>query len=110
MAYVITETCVDFQERACVDECPVDCIYEGPRSNYINSQECIDCGACQLACPVEAIYYVADVVPSRAPHIGAAHEVFELAGNPSPGGAERFGRLVQDSSYVAALPPRETLA
>ena len=29
MAYVIAEPCVDVKDKACVDECPVDCIYEG---------------------------------------------------------------------------------
>ena len=29
MAYVIAQPCVDVKDKACVDECPVDCIYEG---------------------------------------------------------------------------------
>ena len=29
MTYVIGEPCVDVLDRACVEECPVDCIYEG---------------------------------------------------------------------------------
>ena len=31
MAYVIAQPCVDVKDKACVDECPVDCIYEGLR-------------------------------------------------------------------------------
>src|SRR5699024_12562833 len=31
MTYVIAQPCVDVKDRACVDECPVDCIYEGAR-------------------------------------------------------------------------------
>ena len=27
MTYVIAQPCVDVKDRACVDECPVDCIY-----------------------------------------------------------------------------------
>jgi NAD-dependent dihydropyrimidine dehydrogenase PreA subunit len=46
MAYVITEACVDIRDRSCVNECPVDCIYEGNRQFYIHPDECIDCGAC----------------------------------------------------------------
>ncbi|RFT23662.1 ferredoxin, partial [Bifidobacteriaceae bacterium GH022] len=30
-------------------ECPVDCIYEGDRTLYINPNECVDCGACEPA-------------------------------------------------------------
>lgn len=36
MAYVITEPCVDVHDRACVDDCPVDCIYVGIRKGYIH--------------------------------------------------------------------------
>ena len=36
MPYVIAQPCVDVKDKACVDECPVDCIYEGSRSLYIN--------------------------------------------------------------------------
>ncbi|HUH69708.1 MAG TPA: hypothetical protein VLZ05_13065 [Mycobacterium sp.] len=32
MTYVIGKPCIDVTDRACVDECPVDCIYEGGRA------------------------------------------------------------------------------
>jgi NAD-dependent dihydropyrimidine dehydrogenase PreA subunit len=56
MPYVITEACKDTKDRACVDVCPVDCIYEGPDQLYIHPDECIDCGACEPECPVNAIF------------------------------------------------------
>ena len=28
MTYVIVEACIGVKDRACVDVCPVDCIYE----------------------------------------------------------------------------------
>ena len=34
----------------------VDCIYEGGRSLYIQPDECVDCGAYEPVCPVEAIF------------------------------------------------------
>ncbi len=61
MTYVIAEPCVDVLDRACVEECPVDCIYEGGRMLYIHPDECVDCGACEPVCPVEAIFYEDDV-------------------------------------------------
>ena len=64
MVYVIAEPCIDVKDRACVEECPVDCIYEGERMLYIQPDECIDCGACEPACPVEAIYHE-DNVPEE---------------------------------------------
>jgi len=54
-------------DKSCVDVCPVDCIHfdEGSdRMLYINPEECIDCGACEPACPVNAIY-PEDAVPDN---------------------------------------------
>lgn len=56
MTYIITQPCVDVKDAACVDVCPVDCIYEGARMYYINPDECIDCAACEPVCPVAAIF------------------------------------------------------
>lgn len=66
MAYVITTACIGVMDKSCVDVCPVDCIHfeEGvDRLLYINPEECIDCGACEPACPVKAIY-PEDAVPA----------------------------------------------
>ena len=45
MTYVIAEPCVDVKDKSCIEECPVDCIYEGGRMLYIQPDECVDCGA-----------------------------------------------------------------
>ena len=55
MPYVITEACINTKDKACVDVCPVDCIYEGEQQLYIHPDECIDCGVCEPECPVDAI-------------------------------------------------------
>ncbi|MDQ4008453.1 MAG: 4Fe-4S binding protein, partial [Actinomycetota bacterium] len=52
MTYVIMDGCIDVTDRSCIEECPVDCIYEGSRKLYIQPGECIDCGACEPVCPV----------------------------------------------------------
>jgi len=104
--YVIAEHCVDIQDLSCVEECPVDCIYEGPRSNYINQDECIDCGACQLACPTDAIYYAPDLPAEYQAYQEASYEVFRALGRPAPGGARKVGPLPADAEVVAALPAR----
>ena len=67
MTYVITEPCIDVKDLACVDECPVDCIYEGGRMLYIQPDECVDCAACEPECPVEAIF-LDDDVPEKWKH------------------------------------------
>ena len=56
MPYVIAEPCIDVKDAACVEVCPVDCIYEGADQYYIHPDECIDCGACVPECPVVAIF------------------------------------------------------
>ena len=64
MTYVITEPCIDVMDKSCVEVCPVDCIHfdEGEdRMLYIEPDECIDCGACEPACPVTAIFAEDDV-------------------------------------------------
>jgi NAD-dependent dihydropyrimidine dehydrogenase PreA subunit len=58
MTHIIAEPCVGVKDKACVEICPVDCIYdkEAWESLLIHPEECIDCGLCVDACPVEAIY------------------------------------------------------
>lgn len=56
MTYIIAEPCIGVKDRACVDVCPVECIYEGEEQLYIHPEECIDCGACEPECPVTAIF------------------------------------------------------
>ena len=56
MTYIIAEPCIDIRDRSCVDVCPVDCIHEFGRILVIDPIECIDCGACEPECPVDAIY------------------------------------------------------
>ncbi len=64
MTYIIAESCIDVKDSACVDVCPVDCIYTTPEDNqfYISPDECIDCAACEPVCPVVAIF-PEDTVP-----------------------------------------------
>lgn len=101
MTYVIGEACVDVKDLACVEVCPVDCIYEGSRTLYIHPTECIDCGACDSVCPVEAINYADDVEGEDERYVGIAEELFAVVG--SPGGAQVHGQ-VEDHPFVAALP------
>jgi len=76
MAYIIAEPCVGVCDTACVEVCPVDCIHPtkdewdvaGYDENnldgkmlYIDPEECIDCGACEPECPVEAIFEESEV-------------------------------------------------
>ena len=74
MSYIIGNKCVSVCDTACVAVCPVDCIH-GPinpegagkevhepgfdikgKQLFIDPERCIDCGACEPECPVEAIF------------------------------------------------------
>jgi ferredoxin len=105
VTYIIAEPCVDVLDKACVEECPVDCIYEGNRMLYIHPDECVDCGACEPVCPVEAIFYEDDVPEQWKDYYTANVEFFEDLG--SPGGAAKTGKIDKDHPLVAALPPRD---
>jgi NAD-dependent dihydropyrimidine dehydrogenase PreA subunit len=104
MAYVITQPCVDVKDKACVEECPVDCIYEGNRTLYVQPDECVDCGACEPVCPTEAIFYEDDVPADQAEYTEINAKFFEQYG--SPGGAAGFGAVDYDHPTIAALPPK----
>jgi len=43
---------------------------------YINPEECIDCGACEPECPVDAIYDEEEVPEEYENSIGANYEFF----------------------------------
>jgi len=110
MTYVIGLPCVDVKDRSCVEECPVDCIYEGARMLYIHPDECIDCGACEPVCPVEAICYEDDLPETLVPYHEDNARFFNdtLPGldQPlgSPGGAAKLGAIDADTAMVTTLP------
>src|SRR5437870_13501721 len=67
MPYIIAEPCINVKDKACVEVCPVDCIYEGETMLYIHPDECIDCGSCEPVCPVKAIF-AEDETPEQWKH------------------------------------------
>jgi NAD-dependent dihydropyrimidine dehydrogenase PreA subunit len=103
MTYVIAEPCIDVKDQACVQECPVDCIYEGDRTLYIHPTECIDCGACEPACPVEAIFYDDDLPDEwgQFKAINASFFADEVTGLGDPGGASSVGKTSVDHPDIA---------
>ena len=94
MTYIITEPCIGTCDTACVEVCPVDCIYpaEGMTLSdedkakmisinemlYIHPEECIDCGACEPECPVEAIFPEDEVPEKWADYIAKNYNRFDL--------------------------------
>lgn len=86
----------------------MDCIYEGERSLYIHPEECIDCGACEPVCPVEAIYFHEDLPDAWTDYARANAEFFTEIGSPQ--GAAVRGPLPFDAPLVASLPRQEVPA
>ena len=84
MTFVITEPCIGTKDTSCVDVCPVDCIhptkdepnFETEELLYIDPAECIDCGACEPACPVQAIFPEEEVPEKWKAFIGQNYEYF----------------------------------
>ena len=86
MTYVIAEPCIDVLDLSCVSVCPVDCIHydEGTdRKLFIDPNECIDCGACEPECPVNAIFPEESLPPEWAKlHADGRHLVHGQGGRP----------------------------
>ena len=106
MPYVIGPECIGELDGACVEICPVDCIYEGLEKRYINPTECIECDACLSECPVDAITpghdpdpvwaednmnFFSVILPGRSEPLG------------DPGGASVVGKVGVDTPLVAGL-------
>ena len=101
MIYVIAEPCVGVCDTACVDVCPVDCIngpapieeiqdtreaggadalkekYGDDVQLYIDPEECISCGACEMECPVEAIFEDEEIPEKWEGYVEAAVKFYE---------------------------------
>jgi NAD-dependent dihydropyrimidine dehydrogenase PreA subunit len=106
MPYFIAAPCIDVMDKSCIEECPVDCIYEGDRKLYINPGECIDCGACEPACPETAIFTDFKAPPAMTAFVADNKRFFTepLDGRDqplgAPGGSRKTGRVGTDTELV----------
>lgn len=80
MTHIIAEPCIGVKDTACVDVCPVDCIYDEDswEQLFIQPEECIDCGLCVDACPVEAIFPEEEVPEKWEGYIALNYTKFDL--------------------------------
>ena len=69
---------------------------------YIHPDECVDCGACEPVCPVEAIFYEDDLPEEWSEYYEANVDFFKNIG--SPGGAQRSGVFDFDHEVVERQP------
>jgi NAD-dependent dihydropyrimidine dehydrogenase PreA subunit len=94
---------VDVVEKSCVLECPVDCIYEGARTMYINPDECVDCGACKPACRIGAIYWEGDLPDDEQQHLA---DSAAFSARPCPAGMARSEHPVAPTPWVESASTR----
>ncbi len=78
MPHVVTEACVNHKYQDCVAVCPVDAFRELPTYLVIDPDECIDCGACEPECPVEAIFPEEDVPEDQQKYIPINYNRFGM--------------------------------
>lgn len=100
MTFVIGEPCIDVMDQSCIEECPVDCIYEGERMLYIHPDECIDCAACEPVCPVEAIQPQQKLHAAWEPFQSVAREAVDPIG--TPGGSTKVALPLDDPAAIAS--------
>ena len=79
MTYVIAEPCIDVLDRACVEEYPLDCIYESA-----------------VAFTDDTAQSFTDILPGREQPVAG------------PGGARKIGRLELDAELFTAHPQLST--
>jgi len=64
MSFIIAQPCIGCKDQSCVPVCPSDCIHPGVMERdgevydqlFIDPDHCIDCGLCEMECPVDAIF------------------------------------------------------
>jgi ferredoxin len=99
MTFVVTDNCRKCRFTDCVSVCPVDCFYADGEQVYIHPDECIDCGACEPECPVEAIFDEANLPPEKSQWLAINAEKAPLCENITqkqeayPGADERKAAL-----------------
>ncbi len=114
--FIITDACIGTVDQSCIEVCPVDCIYavgedaDKPGEPYmmvIDPGECIECGACEPECPVDAIHQEEDVPDSQAEYtkINAMHN--ERGDNDGP---DEDGAMDKDDIAQAAREAHDKLA
>lgn len=109
MTYVITQNCC--KDASCIDACPADCIRPGIDVNesglqmlYIDPNSCVECGACESACPVGAIYLDAELPLEQRRYLDINADYFQthpLDSRPAPRPRER--KRVEPGSLRVAI-------
>ena len=99
MTTFVTENCKGCRFTDCVTVCPVECFHGDDEMLYIDPEVCIDCSACVEECPVQAIYEGDDYPPEMEKWIAinaeraASLPVIDDKQDPLPGAEDRKAEL-----------------
>ena len=99
MTTFVTENCKGCRFTDCVTVCPVECFHGDDEMLYIDPEVCIDCSACIEECPVQAIYEGDDYPPEMEKWIAINAEkapelpVIDDKQDPLPGAEDRKTEL-----------------
>jgi ferredoxin len=75
MTYVVTEECIGCKHTDCIEVCPVDCFHEGPNFIAIDPDSCVDCGLCEIECPIGAIASENELTQERRHYLALNREL-----------------------------------
>ena len=100
MTCVITAPCLDVKGQGLRRPMPGRLACEGEPMPCIHPGECVGRGACEPACPAEAIFSEDDVPGQRA-QFSTDNARFSGPARP-PGGTAETGPLPHDTGHVAS--------
>ena len=102
--YVIAEPCIDVKDKACIEECAVECICDGERMLSIHPDKCADWGAREPVRAVEAI-----LIRWRRPSPGDGEQIADVLGILEENDSTSFAVRTSDGALVV-IPAARALA
>lgn len=110
MTYVVTEMCIGCKHTTCVTVCPVDCFREGKNFLVIDPDGCVDCGLCEIECPIEAIVSENELTPENFHYAQLNAELSRTwppidKRKPALPDAERWAGVTSKLEHLVRSPP-----
>ena len=107
MTYVIAQPCVDVKDKACIEECPVDCIYEGhgpctsTRTNASTAEP--------VSRSARSRRSSTRTTPRRSGRTTTRRTSSSSTSSARPAAPPSSGLIERDHPFIAALPPQNAV-